>query len=73
MNYTIRIIKNGECDVRDYITYTNGGEETSLFYMYISVIEGGAKPMLVDTGPRDVEAFNKGVAKYISWRHSATA
>jgi len=65
MNYTIRILKNGECDVRDYITYTNGGEETSLFYMYISIIEGGAKPMIVDTGPRDVEAFNKGVAKYI--------
>jgi glyoxylase-like metal-dependent hydrolase (beta-lactamase superfamily II) len=65
MNYTIRILKNGECDVRDYITYTNGGEETSLFYMYICVIEGGEKLMLVDTGPRDVESFNKGVSKYI--------
>ncbi len=65
MNYTIQILKNGECNVRDYITYTNGGEETSLFYMYIFVIWGAEKPMLVDTGPKDVEAFNKGVAKYI--------
>jgi glyoxylase-like metal-dependent hydrolase (beta-lactamase superfamily II) len=33
--------------------------------MYIYVIEGGEKPMLVDTGPRDVEGFNRGTAKYI--------
>jgi N-acyl homoserine lactone hydrolase len=65
MNYTIRILKNGQCRVRDYITYTNGGEDTSLFYMYVWVIEGGDKPMLVDTGPKDVEGFNKGTAKYI--------
>ena len=65
MNYTIRILKNGECRVRDYITYTNGGEDTSLFYMYICVIEGGENPMLVDTGPRDVEEFSRGTAKYI--------
>jgi N-acyl homoserine lactone hydrolase len=65
MNYKIRILKSGECMVRDYITYTNGGEDTSLFYLYVWAIEGGEKPMLVDTGPRDVEAFNKGTAKYI--------
>lgn len=65
MNYKIRFLKNGECMVRDYITYANGGEDTSLFYLYVSVIEGGEKPMLVDTGPRDVETFNKGTAKYI--------
>jgi len=39
MKYRIRILKNGECDVRNYITYTNGNEETSLFYMYVCVIE----------------------------------
>lgn len=65
MNYSIRILKNGECNVRDYITYTNGGEGTSLFYLYIYAIEGGDKPMLIDTGPRDVEGFNRGTAKYI--------
>ncbi|MFC1713205.1 N-acyl homoserine lactonase family protein [Candidatus Poribacteria bacterium] len=65
MNYRIRILKNGECRVRDYITYTDGGEDTSLFYMYLWIIEGGEKPMLVDTGPRDVTGFNEGTAKYI--------
>jgi len=65
MNYSIRILKNGECRVRDYITYTNGGEDANLFYMYVWVIEGGEKPMLVDTGPRDVAGFNEGTSKYI--------
>ena len=65
MNYRIRILKNGECKVRNYITYTNGDEDTSLFYLYVYVIEGGEKPILVDTGPRDVEGFNSGTAKYI--------
>ncbi|MBD3181091.1 MBL fold metallo-hydrolase [Candidatus Poribacteria bacterium] len=65
MKYKIRILKNGECRVRNYITYTDGNDDTSLFYLYVYVIEGGEKPMLVDTGPRDVEVFNKGTGKYI--------
>ena len=65
MSWRIRILKNGECDVRDYITYADGGEETSRFYLYVWVLEGGEAPILVETGPRDVEAFNRGVAQYI--------
>ena len=49
MNYRIRALKNGECDVRDYITFQDGGEETSLYNLYIWLIEGGEAPMIVET------------------------
>lgn len=63
--YRIRALKNGECDVRDYITFHDGGEETSLYYLYIWLIEGGDAPMVVETGVTDVEGFSRGTAKYI--------
>ncbi len=65
MTYRIRALKNGECDVRDYITFHDGGEETSLFFLYVWLIEGGASPMLVETGVSDVEGFSRGVEAYI--------
>lgn len=65
MNYRIRALKNGECDVRDYITFQDGGEETSLYNLYIWLIEGGEAPMIVETGVSDVEGFSRGTAQYI--------
>lgn len=66
MKYKIRAIKNGECQVRDYITYSDHwSEETSTFNLYIWLIEGGEKPIIVDTGPKDVAGFNAGTAAYI--------
>jgi|DewCreStandDraft_4_1066084.scaffolds.fasta_scaffold00676_16 glyoxylase-like metal-dependent hydrolase (beta-lactamase superfamily II) len=65
MTYRIRALKNGECHVRDYITFHDGGEQTSLFYLYVWLIEGGPAPMLVETGVSDVEGFNRGVEAYI--------
>lgn len=65
MTYRIRALKNGECHVRDYITFHDGGEQTSLFYLYVWLIEGGSSPMLVETGVSDVEGFNRGVEAYI--------
>ncbi|HEY3284008.1 MAG TPA: N-acyl homoserine lactonase family protein [Armatimonadota bacterium] len=64
-SYRLRALKCGECQVRDYITYADGGEETSTFYLYVWLIEGGERPMLVDTGPKDLGSFNAGTSQYI--------
>jgi glyoxylase-like metal-dependent hydrolase (beta-lactamase superfamily II) len=66
--YTIRTIKVGQCRVRDYITFQDIGtevEETSTYYLYIWVIEGGPKPIVVETGPKHPDEFSKSTAKYI--------
>jgi len=64
--YTIRAIKVGECQVRDYITFQGSdSQQTSTFFLYIWVIEGGPKPIIVDTGPKYPEQFSKGTAQYI--------
>ncbi len=64
--YTIRAIKVGECQVRDYITFQDSdSQETSTYYLYVWVIEGGPRPILVDTGPKYPEEFSKGTAQYI--------
>jgi len=63
--YQIRAIKVGECQVRDYITYANGSESTSTFYLYVWLILGGERPMLVDTGPKYLDEFNTATSSYI--------
>lgn len=66
--YTLRTIKVGECRVRDYITFQDVGteiEKTSTYYLYIWVIEGGPKPIVIETGPKYPEEFGKSTAKYI--------
>jgi len=66
INYTIRAIKVGQCEVRDYITFQDtDSEETSTYYLYVWVIEGGPKPIVVDTGPKYPDEFSKSTAKYI--------
>ena len=64
--YTIRAIKVGECHVRDYITFQDSdSQETSRFFLYVWVIEGGARPIVVDTGPKYPDEFSKATAQYI--------
>jgi glyoxylase-like metal-dependent hydrolase (beta-lactamase superfamily II) len=64
--YSIRAIKVGECQVRDYITFQDSdSQQTSTFYLYVWIIEGGPKPIVVDTGPKYPEEFSKGTAQYI--------
>jgi glyoxylase-like metal-dependent hydrolase (beta-lactamase superfamily II) len=64
--YTIRAIKVGECQVRDYISFQDSdSQETSTFYLYIWVIQGGSRPILVETGPKYPEQFSRGTAQYI--------
>ncbi len=66
--YTIRAVKVGQCEVRDFITFQDSeGQDTQVYNLYVWVIEGGARPILVETGPNPkyVQAFNKATAKYI--------
>jgi len=66
VKYTIQAIKVGQCEVRDYITFQDSNsEQTSTYYLYIWVIEGGLKPIVVETGPKYPEEFSKTTAKYI--------
>lgn len=64
-SYRIRALKNGQCQVRDYITYAGGGHNCSTFYLYVWLIEGADRPILVDTGPKHVDEFNRSTADYI--------
>jgi glyoxylase-like metal-dependent hydrolase (beta-lactamase superfamily II) len=64
--YTIRAIKVGECQVRDYITFQDSDDQqTSTYNLYVWAIEGGPKPILVETGPKYPEEFSKSTAQYI--------
>jgi len=64
--YTIRTIKVGECQVRDYITFQGSdSRQTSTFNLYVWVLEGGPRPILIDTGPKYPEEFSKATAQYI--------
>jgi glyoxylase-like metal-dependent hydrolase (beta-lactamase superfamily II) len=64
--YRIRALKVGQCEVRDYITFQDTDrQETSTFFLYVWVIEGGPRPMVVETGPKYPEEFSKGTARYI--------
>jgi len=64
--YTIRAIKVGQCEVRDYITFQDSNsEQTSTYYLYIWVIEGGPQPIVVETGPKYPDEFSKMTARYI--------
>ena len=66
IKYTIRAVKVGQCEVRDYITFQDSNsEQTSTYYLYIWVIEGGPRPIVVDTGPKYPEEFSKSTARYI--------
>jgi len=66
--YTVRAIKVGECDVSGAVTFHGGNEaETHTFYLYVWVIEGGERPVVVDTGPdpRYIDEFNHKTHTYI--------
>lgn len=68
LRYTIRAVKVGQCEVRDFITFQDSeSQETQTYYLYVWVILGGPHPILVETGPnpRYVDEFNKATAPYI--------
>lgn len=64
--YTIRALKCGECEVRDFITFNDSQSQgTSTFYLYVWVIQGGGRTVVVDTGPKDPAGFSKATGAYI--------
>lgn len=65
MPYHLRALKNGECDVRDYVTFSDGGRTPRRYYLYIWLLTGGPHPVVVDTGLSDTRSFNRGVETYI--------
>ena len=66
MKYHIRALRNGQCRVKDYITFGDRwSENTRLYFLYVWLVEGGEKPIIVDTGPKDIQAFNKATQRYI--------
>lgn len=66
IKHTIQAIKVGQCEVRDYITFQDSNsEQTSTYYLYVWVIKGGPRPIVIDTGPKYPEEFSKTTEKYI--------
>lgn len=70
LRYTIRAIRVGECEVTNEITFQDAwgdNQGTRTYLLYVWLIEGGERPILVETGPNPlyVEAFNRSTAKYI--------
>ena len=66
--YTVRAIKVGQCEVRDFITFQDSeGQDTRTYNLYVWAILGGPNPILVETGPNPkyVGDFNKATAQYI--------
>lgn len=58
-------VKVGECSVREYLLFADGGQDTRLLYLYVWLLEGPNGPVLVDTGPDDLESFNRATAEYV--------
>lgn len=66
MKYVIHALKNGECNVRDYLTYGNtDSPATSRYNLYVWLIQGGERPIIIDPGIRDIESFNRMTEEYI--------
>lgn len=62
----IKAVKVGECHVRDHILFQDATSgTTSLFYLYVWVIEGSKNRIIVDTGPKYPAEFSRATADYI--------
>jgi glyoxylase-like metal-dependent hydrolase (beta-lactamase superfamily II) len=67
MNYTIRPLCNGECVIAGHhALYKGDPEERYPFMLFLWLIEGGEKPMLVDAGLYDVQDMNRGAAHVLA-------
>lgn len=55
----------GECDVRDYISFLGGSEETRPYTLYVWLLDGPGGPVVVDTGPSDPIGFSRATEAYI--------
>jgi glyoxylase-like metal-dependent hydrolase (beta-lactamase superfamily II) len=63
MHYTIRPLRNGECVVAGHHAFYQGNpSERYTFTLFVWLIEGGDKPMLVEAGLYDVAEMNRTAA-----------
>jgi glyoxylase-like metal-dependent hydrolase (beta-lactamase superfamily II) len=61
--YVIHPLLNGRCLIAGHHAFYNGDEKESYPYaLYLWLILGGERPMLVDTGLDNVEEMNQGAA-----------
>jgi len=66
LEYSLQALPNGKCVVREDVVFSGGSTEVvHPFYLYIWLIRGGGHTIVVDTGPKDLAAFNRGTAEYI--------
>lgn len=66
MQRWIQAVSTGHCEVRDYIAFQDVWEQTTRrFELWIWLVLGGDRPVLVDTGPNDIAGFNAATAEYI--------
>ena len=67
MLYTIRALRNGECVIAGHHAFHGGDpEERYPFALFLWLIEGGEKPILVDAGLYNVEEMNRGAAQVLA-------
>jgi len=67
MRYTIRPLRNGECMIAGHHAFYEGNpDERYPFGLFVWLIEGGGKPILVDAGLSDVAEMNRGAAHVLA-------
>jgi glyoxylase-like metal-dependent hydrolase (beta-lactamase superfamily II) len=67
MNYKILALRNGECVIAGNHAFYKGNPNERYDYMLFSwLIEGGEKPILVDSGLYNVEEMNQGAAHVLA-------
>jgi len=60
MKYRIQGFKNGECKLWGKSAFKNHDPEGVYeFYMYVWVVKGGGKNIVIDTGPKDLVKMNE--------------
>jgi len=67
MNYKIRALRNGDCVIAgNHAFYKGNPDERYRYMLFLWLIEGGEKPILVDGGLENVEEMNRGAAHVLA-------
>jgi N-acyl homoserine lactone hydrolase len=65
--YRIHTLINGRCVIAGHHAFLDGDpEERHPYYLFLWLLEGGSKPVLVDAGLRDVADMNRGAAHVLA-------
>ncbi|MBD3181092.1 MBL fold metallo-hydrolase [Candidatus Poribacteria bacterium] len=67
MKYNIRPLPNGRCVIAgNYAFYRGNPDERYTYMLFLWLIEGGERPMLVDAGLKNVDEMNSGAAHVLA-------